>query len=162
VVVTSRDKLAGLVAADGAYPLSVDVLPHPDAAELLARRLGRERLASEPQAASELIELCARLPLALAIVAAHAALSPALALHELAGCHLVTEFPPGRFAFHDMLRAYAAERAAAEDGEAERRSAIHRMLDHYLHTAHAAALLSPHFDALALVPPQPGVSREDA
>src|SRR5947207_1513870 len=37
VVVTSRDKLAGLVAADEACPLSVDVLPHPDAAEMLAR-----------------------------------------------------------------------------------------------------------------------------
>ena len=43
-----------------------------EACGLLARRLGAERIASEPEAAGEIVERCARLPLALAIVAARA------------------------------------------------------------------------------------------
>ena len=50
VVVTSRSQLTGLIAADGACPLQLGVLSHADAGELLARRLGRDRLAAEPQA----------------------------------------------------------------------------------------------------------------
>jgi tetratricopeptide (TPR) repeat protein/transcriptional regulator with XRE-family HTH domain len=237
VVVTSRSQLAGLVAADGASPLVLDVLTTADAVELLSRRLGSARLVKEPQAVKELIGLCARLPLALAIVAARAAAIPALPLSELASdlraavgrldaldtgeaatslrtvfwwsyrllsdpaarmfrllgvhpgpdiaaaaatsliglpagqsrallrelarCHLVTERSAGRFVFHDMLRVYAAEQASRQDGDAERRAAIHRVLDHYLHTAHAAARVSPHFDAVALASPQPGVIAED-
>jgi tetratricopeptide (TPR) repeat protein len=42
---------------------------------------------------------------------------------------------------HDLLRAYAAEQARARDNEDERRAAIRRVLDHYLLTARAAALL---------------------
>jgi tetratricopeptide (TPR) repeat protein len=265
VVVTSRSELAGLVAADGAGPLPLDVLTFADARELLARRLGQGRVAAEPYAAAELIGICARLPLALAIVAARAAVSPGLALQEisadmqltagelsagelttgtqvpawagaagmqvragtldamdtgeaatslravfswsyrersgpaarmfrllgvhpgpditpaaaaslaglpahqsravlreLAGCHLVTGQPRGRFAFHDLLRAYAADRALAQDSEKDRRAALHRMLDHYLHTAHTAALLLfPPADIDALDPAQPGVTPED-
>ena len=63
------------------------------------------------------------------------------ALADLTRAHLLTEPAPGRFTFHDLLRAYAAERARADDSEAERRAAIHRMLDHYLHTAYPAAIL---------------------
>jgi tetratricopeptide (TPR) repeat protein/DNA-binding XRE family transcriptional regulator len=84
------------------------------------------------------------------------------ALAELARAHLVAEHVPGRFAFHDLLRTYAADQALAEDSCTERRAAIHRMLDHYLHTACAAAMLiSPSRDPLTLAPAQPGVSPED-
>src|SRR5216683_562954 len=84
------------------------------------------------------------------------------ALRELAEAHLVTEHAASRFAFHDLLRAYAAERAEAHDSDARRRAATHRALDHYLHTAHAAALLLyPAREPLALVPPRPGVVPED-
>jgi hypothetical protein len=69
-IVTSRSDLAGLVAAEGAYPVSLDLLPPAEAGELLAHRLGEARVASEPAAVSEIIERCARLPLALAIAAA--------------------------------------------------------------------------------------------
>ncbi len=260
VVVTSRSELAGLVAADDAGPLLLDVLTFADARELLARRLGEGRVAAEPSAAAELIGICARLPLALAVVAARAAVSPGLALQEisadmqltagelttgtqvpagadaagmqvragtldamdtgeaatslravfswsyrelsgpaarmfrllgvhpgpditpaaaaslaglparqsravlreLARCHLVTGQPQGRLAFHDLLRAYAADRALAQDSEKDRRAALHRMLDHYLHTAHTAArLLFPPADIDALDPAQPGVTPED-
>jgi hypothetical protein len=39
---------------------------------------------------------------------------------------------------HDLLRAYACELAAAEDGEEERQATLTRLFDHYLHTAAAA------------------------
>jgi tetratricopeptide (TPR) repeat protein len=61
-------------------------------------------------------------------------------LDELARGHLLTEHVPGRYAFHDLLRAYAAEQAAGLAG-ADRSAALARLLDHYLHTAHPAALL---------------------
>jgi hypothetical protein len=51
---------------------------------MLARRLGSERVAAEPAAATELAGLCARLPLALGIAAARAAACPGLPLAALA------------------------------------------------------------------------------
>jgi DNA-binding SARP family transcriptional activator len=65
VVVTTRNELTGLVAAEGAVPLTLDVLGDGEAHEMLARRLGRARVAAEPGAADEIIAACARLPLAL-------------------------------------------------------------------------------------------------
>ncbi|RAG81661.1 transcriptional regulator, SARP family protein [Streptacidiphilus pinicola] len=76
VLVTSRNRLPGLVALDGAVPLALDVLPREEALELLARRLGPEPVMAQTEAAEELIELCARLPLALNIAAARAADHP--------------------------------------------------------------------------------------
>ena len=81
---TSRSQLTGLAAAEGAMPLALDLLTGGEAHELLAVRLGDDRLAAEPAAAQELIGLCARLPLALAIAAARAATQPALPLAALA------------------------------------------------------------------------------
>lgn len=71
-VVTSRNQLTPLVAADGAHPMTLDVLSSGEAHELLARRLAAERVAAEPGAVQQIITRCARLPLALAIVAARA------------------------------------------------------------------------------------------
>ena len=85
VLVTSRNQLTSLVAAEGAHPVTLDLLSPAEADELLAQRLGRERLAAEPGVAAELIDLCARLPLALSIAAAHAAMQPDLPLTALAG-----------------------------------------------------------------------------
>jgi tetratricopeptide (TPR) repeat protein/transcriptional regulator with XRE-family HTH domain len=59
------------------------------------------------------------------------------ALRDLTRASLIIESAPGRYGFHDLLRAYAAEQAALREGR-ERREAIHRMLDHYLHTARRA------------------------
>jgi hypothetical protein len=65
------------------------------------------------------------------------------ALLDLCGANLLTEHVPGRYTFHDLLRAYAGELAHA-DAEAGRHAAITRLLDHFLHTAKAAAtLLNP-------------------
>ncbi|MFG2051736.1 ATP-binding protein [Micromonospora sp. NPDC048935] len=238
VLVTSRNRLAGLIAADGARPIGVGLLSTDEAWQLLARRLGGDRLAAEPQAVDEMIERCARLPLALAVLAARGAgnptfplaaladelreaprpldsfdggdtgtdvqavfswsyrsLTPAAArlfrlfgchpgpeigvaaaaslaglprgqvprlLAELAHAHLVTEHAPGRFGAHDLLRAYAAELAERLEPPEARRAAIRRGLDHYLHTAHAAALLlQPGRDPVDLAAAPPGVLPEE-
>ncbi|WP_328672301.1 AfsR/SARP family transcriptional regulator [Streptomyces sp. NBC_00328] len=83
-LVTSRNQLPGLIATDGARPLSLPLPSPAEAHETLARRLGPERLTAEPAAAADIIRLCGRLPLALAVVAAHAKLEPAFPLHAIA------------------------------------------------------------------------------
>lgn len=83
-VVTSRTRLSGLIAEYGAHALSLDLLPPADAVQLLAARLGRQRISGEPEAVRRLVGQCARLPLALAIVAARAAVRPTFPLAALA------------------------------------------------------------------------------
>jgi tetratricopeptide (TPR) repeat protein len=239
VVVTSRNQLTPLLVAEGAAPLSLDLLTVADAHELLAGRLGAGRVAAEPDAVAEIVARCARLPLALAVVAARAAVQPRLRLAELARelrdapdaaraldtfhggdpasdvrtvfswsyralsadaarlfrlqglhpgpditapaaaslaglplrqtrallaeltrAHLVTEPAPGRYASHDLLRAYATELVTLHDTDDTRHAAVHRMLDHYLHSAHLSATLleEPHFAPIVLDPPRPGVT----
>ncbi|MGH3878237.1 MAG: ATP-binding protein [Actinophytocola sp.] len=64
------------------------------------------------------------------------------ALRELTGAHLVTEYLPGRFRFHDLLRAYAAELVRTDT---ERHAAAIRLVEHYLGTALLAdRLIQPH------------------
>ena len=72
VVVTSRDQLMPLLAVSGAYPLTLDLMARGEARELLAERLGGDRVAAEPAAVDEIITACAGLPLAIAIAAARA------------------------------------------------------------------------------------------
>ena len=237
VIVTSRNQLTSLVAAEGASPLTLDVLTDAEAQELLSRFLGAERVADDPRAAGELIRLCARLPLALSIAAARIASQPGLSLAALAAdlrdtrgrldaldaghtaanvravmswsyqqldaaaarlfrllglhagpdisvpaaasmaglplhegrrrlgeltrAHLLAEHAPGRYSCHDLLRAYAAELTQSADSEAERRAVTCRMFDHYLHTAHAAALqLHSTRKPLTLATLQPGAEPE--
>jgi DNA-binding SARP family transcriptional activator len=82
-------------------------------------------------------------------------------LDELAAAHLVSESLPGRYACHDLMRAYAAELAGRYDSREDRRAASARMLDHYLHASHAAArLLRPARDPVTLTAPGPGVTPE--
>jgi len=85
VLVTSRNQLTGLVAATGAHPINIGVLSVGEARELLAQRLGTQRVAAEVDAVAEIITRCARLPLALALVAARAAARPRVPLRLLAG-----------------------------------------------------------------------------
>jgi DNA-binding SARP family transcriptional activator/tetratricopeptide (TPR) repeat protein len=82
-------------------------------------------------------------------------------LAALTDAHLLTERTMGRFSFHDLLRAYAGELAKDVDVESDRRTALHRMLDHYAHTAYrAAVLVHPPSDPITLSAPQPGVVTE--
>ena len=237
-LVTSRNELTGLVAAENAHPLRLDVLPVDEARELVAARLGHDRVAAEPEALAMLVAACARLPIALSIAAArarqtgfmltavaaeldgagqrldafdtgdasgqvravfswsYAALTaPAARLFRLLGVHpgpdisaaaaaslagqslaeirgilaelrranLVGEGPPGRYAFHDLLRSYAGELAQNGDPPEDRRAAAIRVLDHYTHSAQAAdRLFSPSRNEmpLPLSPPAPGVTPE--
>jgi tetratricopeptide (TPR) repeat protein len=80
-------------------------------------------------------------------------------LRELCDAHLLTEHVPNRYAFHDLLRAYAARRSSTMDSDMDRNAALRRMLDHYLHTAsRASALYYPQRTPIALDEPQPGVT----
>jgi DNA-binding SARP family transcriptional activator/tetratricopeptide (TPR) repeat protein len=234
VVVTSRDQLTPLIVTEGARPLVLDLPSREEARDLFADRIEGHRLAAEPDAVNEIIDRCARLPLALAIAAARAAIQPGLPLTALAGqlrdsadrlatlrggdrstdlcavfswsyrrlsgeaarlfrllglhpgpdigsaaaasllgveparvrqrlaeltaANLLSEHRPGRYAFHDLLRAYAAERAAATGPAADHRAALGRVLDYYVHTAYAAALaLHPPFSQITLPPCPPDV-----
>jgi tetratricopeptide (TPR) repeat protein len=241
-VVTSRDRLDGLAVREGARRVTLGVLSRESATALLGRQIGAARLAEEPEAAAELVELCARLPLALSVAGARAAVGPGLPLGPLAeelrqargsldglglgdadidlrsvfhssyaalpepegrlfrllgvhpgpdidgtaaaallgtdappraslaaltAMHLIVEESPGRYSFHDLLRAYARELTTREpaggaaggadehgangrgkggqgkgghgaDGRGEHRAAAGRVLDHYLRAAVAA------------------------
>jgi tetratricopeptide (TPR) repeat protein len=61
-------------------------------------------------------------------------------LRELDAASLWVESVPGRYACHDLLRLYGAELVQEEEDEAEQRAALHRLLDHYLHTAYSATM----------------------
>lgn len=79
-------------------------------------------------------------------------------LTELVEAHLISEPEPGRYAQHDLLRAYAAERAHEQHDEQWRRAATRRLLDHYLQTAHAAVIaIDPARDPIDLPAAAPGV-----
>ncbi|GIJ44389.1 SARP family transcriptional regulator [Virgisporangium aliadipatigenens] len=228
VLVTSRRRLADLVRADGAFPLTLELLSGAESEDLLARRIGAARVAAERDAVDRIVERCARLPLALAVVAARAAAHPGFTLAALAAelvpreglydvrdvlassyraldersarlfrlfgahpgpdlsthaaaslaglstveirrllatlsdAHLLTEYLPGRYTAHDLLRDYARELLLSTvDSEPARRDATARVLDHYLHSACAAALaLHPHRDPIPLPRKGSGVTAE--
>jgi tetratricopeptide (TPR) repeat protein len=220
-IVTSRNRLDGLVVREGAQRIPLDVMSEADARALLTERV--PRIADDSSAGDELIQLCARLPLALSVVAARAAVQPGLPLRELAreireernrldlldlgevdlsvravfswsyailpsdaahlfvllgvhsgpdidlsACdallgaparaavialtraHLLTEYIPSRYRFHDLLRAYSAELAETAP---DRTAAVERVLDHYVTTAlHADTLVLPFRDGVLRIP----------
>ncbi|NLT53061.1 MAG: tetratricopeptide repeat protein [Actinomycetales bacterium] len=235
VLVTSRVFLRGLVAGNGARPLTLDSLDRDEARDMLDRRIGGDRTLAEPDAADTIVTRCARLPLAIAVAAAHlsaeprarlgdlaeqlarsrdrlgalstgdaltdvravlswsyralpdqparlfrlvgtgfgpdisaqaaaslAGLPPERTRHlltELARAHLVVRGPGDRYSMHELLRAYAAE--LARDHGTETLDAEQRLLDHYLHSAHAGyRLLRPHGEDVPLPAPRPGTRPE--
>ncbi|MEV6606652.1 BTAD domain-containing putative transcriptional regulator [Kutzneria sp. NPDC051319] len=85
VIVTSRNRLSGLVARDGARRITLDVLSTDDAVRLMVGMLGRPRVDAEPQAVQDLVRLCGNLPLALRIAGDRAATHPHLMMSDLAG-----------------------------------------------------------------------------
>ncbi|SDD68844.1 ATP-binding protein [Actinokineospora iranica] len=88
VLVTSRSRLSGLVARDGAHRISLDLLAPDEASSLLRDIVGQDRTDREPKAVDELARRCAYLPLALRITAERLAARPrstvAELVHELA------------------------------------------------------------------------------
>ncbi|MEV7232399.1 AAA family ATPase [Polymorphospora sp. NPDC051019] len=83
-IITSRNQLTSLVALDGVHHLVVDLPTTDDARQLLAHRLGPVRAAAEPAVVDELVRHCARLPLAMVVVAARANARPNFPLAVLA------------------------------------------------------------------------------
>jgi tetratricopeptide (TPR) repeat protein len=81
VIVTSRDRLIGLVTQYGAQPVPLDVLTTAEAERLLAARLGT-RLVVPAETVDAVVVACGGLPLALGIAAARAAVltRPSLAV----------------------------------------------------------------------------------
>ncbi|MFH9723831.1 BTAD domain-containing putative transcriptional regulator [Streptomyces sp. NPDC017254] len=71
VVITSRSRLAGLVASDGARQLVLDVLDPDEAHQLLAGTIGESRVTAEEEAARRLVQVCGGLPLAIRIAGAN-------------------------------------------------------------------------------------------
>lgn len=83
VIVTSRNRMTGLVAMEGARPYTLDAVSADEAREILSLRLGA-RSAEQQQAVDRIVEVCSGLPLALAMVAARAATYPDLPLTAIA------------------------------------------------------------------------------
>jgi DNA-binding SARP family transcriptional activator len=79
-------------------------------------------------------------------------------LVELTDAYMIVEHRPDRYRQHELLGGYAAELVHRHETDTRRREAVHRLLDHYLHTAHAAALrLHPHRLPIVLASARPGV-----
>ncbi|MEV6151042.1 tetratricopeptide repeat protein [Nonomuraea sp. NPDC052129] len=233
VVVTSRSRLSGLVARDGAFRLSLDILPEEDAVALLSTLIARYRKLDQRHELVELARLCARLPLALRIAAERAASRPMMRLVELiadlrdesalwdaltaegdddadavrtvfawsyralpepaarlfrllglhsgsefglpaaaaiagisalharqqldvlVGAHLLEQPAPGRYEFHDLLRAYAVDQVRHLESPETRAESSQRVLGWYLHTADAAQTRIAPFDRYKLTEPVP-------
>jgi tetratricopeptide (TPR) repeat protein len=119
-----------------------------------------------PAAAARLFRLLGLHPgpvISTAAAASLAGLTPVEVRPLLAGlarAHLLAEPAPGWYAFHDLLRAYAARLAGAA-GLPGNAAARRRLLDHYLHTAnHADGVLDAHRPTVSLDPPSPGSTVE--
>lgn len=236
VLVTSRSRLSGLAARDGAQRITVDVLAPGEAVELLRRVTREYRQHDDARELSELARLCARLPLALRIAAERAASRPRMQLAELisdlrdesglwdalsaeddeeadavravfawsyqalpadaarlfcllglhpgphfgvpaaaalvgetvsqtrhvldvlVGAHLIEQPAPGRYQFHDLLRAYSADRAQHLIEASAISAARVRLFSWYVHAANSAAdTLHPPWTRIQLAPVPPGV-----
>jgi tetratricopeptide (TPR) repeat protein len=83
VVVTSRNRLAGLAVRDGARRITLGTLPEPEAVALLRAVTSGYRAQDDEESLAQLAGLCARLPLALRIAAERAASHPHLRLDDL-------------------------------------------------------------------------------
>ena len=78
------------------------------------------------------------------------------ALTALLDHHLLARAPAGQFRFHDLIRGYAAMRAAHEDSRPEQRQAVGRLLDYYLRTADEAdQVLHPFRRRMTVPRPRP-------
>jgi hypothetical protein len=72
-VVTSRAMLTGLVVAEAAHRVALDLFTRHEATDLVRGVVGADRVAAEPDAAVELVRLCAGLPLAVRVAASRVA-----------------------------------------------------------------------------------------
>jgi DNA-binding SARP family transcriptional activator len=99
VLVTSRDRLTGLAAAEGAHLMTLGVLTEAESYDALALNPGTEPATAEPVPVSELIGVHGRLPLALCDAPVRTVTRPGLPLSLVA-----TELRDGRRRL-DLLEA---------------------------------------------------------
>ncbi|CAL9656236.1 hypothetical protein SUDANB95_06771 [Actinosynnema sp. ALI-1.44] len=111
VLVTSRDTLRGLAVSHAASNVRLDVLDRQEARALLAGMLGDDVVAEQSEAAEQLAELCAHLPLALRIAAANLLSRPETTIAS----------------YVEELRA--GNRLAALAVEGDERAAVHAAFD---------------------------------
>ncbi|WP_326555107.1 ATP-binding protein [Micromonospora sp. NBC_01813] len=234
-IITSRSRLSGLVAREGASRMTLDVLSPEEAIALLRDSVGGDRVSAEPQAAAELARRCAYLPLALRIIGERIANAPyatlaefvtdlalvdqqldaltvdddelsdvrtvfswsyqalpadtarffrLLGLHagsdisiaaaaaiagvslprarslldQLSAAHLIQNPARDRFLLHDLLRAYALERAQTEETPEQQRRSRRRLYTWYLWTAEEGRkVILPYSHAIALPPAEPDI-----
>ncbi|HLU27275.1 MAG TPA: BTAD domain-containing putative transcriptional regulator [Glycomyces sp.] len=83
-IVTSRDRLVGLDANEGAEVVHLGLLSAVESKALLARRIGPDRAAADGAAVDRIAAACGRFPLALTLAGSWAAADPALPLGALA------------------------------------------------------------------------------
>ncbi|MCP3802212.1 tetratricopeptide repeat protein [Allokutzneria sp. A3M-2-11 16] len=235
VLVTSRSRLGGLVALNGAESVRLGMMSPETSLRLLERLIGADLVRAEAETARELAHRCGHLPLALRVacgqlltnahdgladlverlsgaerlaaleipddphaavrtafersyqmlepdermvfrrlglipgadfsVAAAACVSPGPAdrartrtrLRRLVEAHLVEEVSPGRYRLHDLLREYAAQLVAAEDGEDGARAVLRRLVLWSMHSAWAAVMtdLGGQHSAASFAEPDP-------
>ncbi|MFJ2399145.1 BTAD domain-containing putative transcriptional regulator [Streptomyces sp. NPDC087843] len=83
-IVTSRRRLEGLTVTHNAQTITLNPMTRQESLQFLERRLGTDRIRAERTAAEEVVELCGRLPLALAVAGARALSRPRFPLASLA------------------------------------------------------------------------------
>ncbi|MFJ7907315.1 AfsR/SARP family transcriptional regulator [Kitasatospora sp. NPDC096204] len=236
VVVTSRDRLTGLVVREGAHRIELADFSPAEGRALVRRVLGAERVGGREHAVTRLLDACGHLPLAVGLAVARLrdrphhdladfaaelaaagtrldvleadgddpstrlrtvfalsyraldapagrllrllATSPAVdlstpvaqavggldgpqsarLLRRLANVHLLAEHSAGRYRFHDLVRLFAAERAAQQESEHSHDLARRRWYAWCLHQASAAArMLIPGRPRVPLPPPPEGL-----
>lgn len=82
MIVTSRRTLADLT---GAHHVPLDLMTSREAHQLLAGIIGGDRVAADETAATQVVDMCGRLPLAIRVVAGRLAHRPDLTMRGLAG-----------------------------------------------------------------------------
>ncbi|MEU7145861.1 transcriptional regulator [Nocardia sp. NPDC046473] len=105
VVIVGPTYLPDLVVHHSAHPVHLSELSLPEARELLTSILGERRVSAEGAAVDRLVEICARLPLALRVGAAYLMGRPLLGIDEFVG-------QLGRGSARSTLRMGARDKSA--------------------------------------------------
>lgn len=106
-IVTTRNALTGLIA-EGAHIYRLGLLQPEASMALLARSVGSSRVENEPEAAREVVERCAHLPLAVCVAAAKLAARPRWPLARMADALAAEHGRLAVLAFDGDLAVHAA------------------------------------------------------
>jgi DNA-binding SARP family transcriptional activator len=146
-LVTSRRRLAGLVATHGGRVHRLGAFHAHESHRLMVSALGATRVDAEPAAARRLAAACGHFPLALRITTALLSTRPALRLADTA--HWLAEDPVGRLCLPDDPRMSVREALSGALNRLDPRhadaflrlGALSEEQARHFHAAHAAPLL---------------------